>query len=100
MQLQGAAERHGSGQVGTGLHPPSFLALQSTEVDEETIEQACDIGGSNRGGDDEDNNARVVLGRVVPDIGKIEVTGHQTLLLPLSMARNFTVARMPQPDVS
>jgi hypothetical protein len=41
-----------------------------------------------------------VLGRVVPDIGKIEVTGHQTLLLPLSMARNCTVVRMPQPDVS
>ncbi len=32
MHLHGAGELNGSGQVGTGLLPPSFLALQGAEV--------------------------------------------------------------------
>jgi len=32
VHLHGAGELNGSGQVGTGLLPPSFLALQGAEV--------------------------------------------------------------------
>ena len=66
---------------------------------EEAREQLGDIGGSRRGGNNEDNDACIVSRRIVPDIGKIEIASHQTLLLSLRMTGNFPVVRMPQSNV-
>jgi hypothetical protein len=68
-------------------------------LDEEAVEQLCDIDGSSRWRNTEDNDAGVMLGRIVPDIGKIEIAGHQTLVLSLRMICDLTVVRMPRPDV-
>jgi len=72
-------------------------------LDEEAVEQLCDIEdieSSRRWGNDENNDACLLLGRIVPDIGKIEIAGHQTLLLSLCMTCNLIVVRMPQPESS
>jgi hypothetical protein len=68
-------------------------------LDEEAVELLCDIDGSSRWGNDEDNDTCVMLGRIVPDIGKIEIAGHQTLVLSLRMTCDLTIVRMPQSDV-